>query len=78
VDRVDRLYVDARVPTRSPNWSPQVAGSLLLKDRPISEVSAALSFADKRAFTRAFKKWAGTTPARWRSEHATSVLLDRR
>jgi AraC-like DNA-binding protein len=53
----------------------ELATSLLIKGRPISEVSAALGFADKSAFTRAFKKWAGAPPGQWRSEHASSRAL---
>jgi AraC-like DNA-binding protein len=46
----------------------ELAEGLLMKDQPISEIAAALGFADQSAFTRAFKKWAGTTPARWRAK----------
>ena len=34
----------------------------------IAEIAAALGFAEHSAFTRAFKAWSGTTPARWRAE----------
>lgn len=30
-----------------------------------------LGYADASAFTRAFRRWSGTTPARWRSEHGS-------
>ncbi len=46
----------------------EAAQSLLLKDRTIAEIAAALGFAEPSAFTRAFKAWSGTTPARWRAE----------
>ena len=34
----------------------------------ISQIAEMLDYADATAFTRAFKRWSGTTPARWRSE----------
>jgi AraC-like DNA-binding protein len=34
----------------------------------LSQVAAALDYADASAFTRAFKRWSGTTPALWRVE----------
>ena len=37
-----------------------------MKDKSIAEVAAALGFAEPSAFTRAFKAWSRTTPARWR------------
>jgi AraC-like DNA-binding protein len=43
------------------------AQSLLFKKRPIAEIAATLGFTEPSAFTRAFKKWSGTTPARWRA-----------
>jgi len=46
----------------------ELAQTLLLRDRPIQEIVVDLGFADASAFTKAFKKWAGTTPARWRTE----------
>lgn len=34
----------------------------------ISQIAEMLDYAEPSAFTRAFKRWSGTTPARWRSE----------
>ena len=39
-------------------------------DLDISQVAAALDYADASAFTRTFRRWAGTTPARWRASRA--------
>ncbi len=33
----------------------------------VSQIAAALDYADASAFTRAFRRWSGTTPARWRA-----------
>ena len=32
----------------------------------VSQITALLGYADASAFTRAFRRWSGTTPARWR------------
>jgi len=29
-----------------------------------------LDYADASAFTRAFRRWSGVAPARWRAQHA--------
>lgn len=34
---------------------------------PIVEIAGALDYADASAFTRAFRRWSGTTPAAWRA-----------
>lgn len=36
----------------------------------ISQIAGLLSYADASAFTRAFRRWSGTTPAAWRVRHA--------
>lgn len=36
----------------------------------VSHIAAMLDYADASAFTRAFKRWSGVAPARWRAEHA--------
>jgi len=36
----------------------------------IVEIASALDYADASAFTRAFKRWSGTTPAAWRASAA--------
>ncbi len=33
-------------------------------------IAASLDYADASAFTRAFRRWSGTTPARWRAQQA--------
>jgi AraC-like DNA-binding protein len=46
----------------------EAAQSLLMKDKTIAQIALALDFAETSAFSRAFKAWSGTTPARWRAE----------
>ena len=36
----------------------------------VRQIAAALDYADASAFTRAFRRWSGTTPARWRARRA--------
>jgi AraC-like DNA-binding protein len=36
----------------------------------VSQIAAALDYADASAFTRAFRRWSGTTPALWRAKRA--------
>ena len=38
----------------------------LLAGVPIAKVSVLLGFSESRAFFRAFRRWTGTTPRRWR------------
>ena len=37
-------------------------------DLAIVEIAAVLDYADAAAFTRAFRRWSGTTPAAWRAQ----------
>ncbi len=41
----------------------------------ITEIAVALNYSDMSAFSRAFRRWSGVTPARWRAQHM--VELDR-
>ena len=36
----------------------------------VSEIAALVDYADASAFTRAFRRWSGTTPAQWRKENS--------
>ena len=36
----------------------------------VAQIAAMLDYADASAFTRAFRRWSGTTPARWRAKRA--------
>jgi AraC-like DNA-binding protein len=46
-----------------------IARQLLLEtDSDVSHVADVLAYADSSAFTRAFRRWSGTTPAAWRLE----------
>jgi AraC-like DNA-binding protein len=35
----------------------------------VSEIAASLDYSDASAFTRSFRRWSGTTPALWRTQH---------
>lgn len=46
----------------------ETARQLLVDTRmPMHEIAAAIGYAEVSVFTRAFKRWSGTTPAAWRS-----------
>jgi len=38
-------------------------------DLAIADVAETLGYAETSAFTRAFRRWSGTTPARWRAQY---------
>ena len=39
--------------------------------RSIGQIAASLAYARASAFTRAFRRWSGTTPAEWRAKHGS-------
>ena len=43
----------------------------------VREIAAWLGYADASAFTRAFRRWSGTTPALWRAETKTGRRVRR-
>jgi AraC-like DNA-binding protein len=49
----------------------EIARQLLTQTRiPLSEVAVALGYSEASAFTRAFRRWSGQSPAAWRLEHS--------
>ena len=53
----------------------EIARQLLEDSRmPVSQIALTLHYADASAFTRAFRRWSGTTPAHWRSERSTRKI----
>jgi AraC-like DNA-binding protein len=38
-------------------------------DMEMVEIAATLGYAESSVFTRAFRRWSGTTPTRWRQQH---------
>jgi len=54
----------------------RLAGQMLeLSELEVARIATALDYADASAFTRAFRRWSGTTPARWRAEHGAAAIL---
>jgi hypothetical protein len=52
----------------------EIARQLLAQSNmDVREVAATLDYADGSAFTRAFRRWSGTTPAEWRAERAAAA-----
>jgi AraC-like DNA-binding protein len=53
----------------------EIARQLLSQTRiPLSEVAVALGYSEASAFTRAFRRWSGQSPATWRLEHGPASL----
>jgi AraC-like DNA-binding protein len=40
---------------------------------PVGQIATALYYTRSSSFIRAFRRWAGTTPAEWRKTHADHV-----
>jgi AraC-like DNA-binding protein len=52
----------------------EVARQMLEDSRTeVKQIAMALDYADASAFTRAFRRWSGTTPAQWRRNHTTNT-----
>jgi AraC-like DNA-binding protein len=49
-------------------WRMQLASRLLMDGRRVSEVASAVGYESEAAFSRAFKKLVGQSPATWRRE----------
>ncbi len=48
----------------------EIARQMLEDSRmEVSQIAMTLDYADASAFTRAFRRWSGTTPAQWRQNH---------
>lgn len=48
----------------------EIARQLLTQTRiPLSQIAVALGYSEASAFTRAFRRWSGQSPAAWRREH---------
>jgi AraC-like DNA-binding protein len=39
----------------------------------VSQIAGCLAYADASAFTRAFRRWSGTTPPLWRTKQARAA-----
>ena len=48
----------------------ELARRMLLADKPLRAITSKLGFADSSAFSRAFAKWSGHTPGKWRARRA--------
>lgn len=52
------------------NTRYEVAKQFLAGSRiPLEKLATVLGYSDKTAFSRAFKRWSGITPAKWRVRH---------
>jgi len=50
-----------------------IARDLLAKtDIALDRISVMLRYSEPSAFTRAFRRWSGQSPAAWRSEHGSA------
>jgi len=55
-----------------------MAGQLLNEtDLEISQIATNLNYTDARSFIRAFRRWSGNTPARWRAQQKLGHITER-
>jgi AraC-like DNA-binding protein len=47
-------------------------------DADVGHIASMLDYADTSAFARAFRRWSGTTPSRWRTRDQRVSPLTRR
>ncbi len=60
---------DTRFQTLADEGRHEIARQMLEDTAlPVAQIAAALDYADASAFTRAFHRWTGSTPARWRAQ----------
>ncbi len=53
----------------------EVAAQLLAETEiPLAQIAAALDYAEPSAFTHAFRRWSGSSPAEWRRGKRRSLL----
>lgn len=45
-------------------------------DAPMAQVAETIGYADARVFSRAFKRWSGVSPARWRKDNSPPQIID--
>lgn len=48
----------------------EIARDVLKQELPITDLALNLGYSELSAFSRAFKRWSGLTPQRWRLEHS--------
>jgi AraC-like DNA-binding protein len=48
----------------------ELARQMLAAGRELRTIAGEIGFADASAFSRAFVKWSGETPGRWRADRA--------
>ncbi|MEC8429603.1 MAG: helix-turn-helix transcriptional regulator [Pseudomonadota bacterium] len=49
---------------------------LLLTQRPVFEIALRLGYSDSSNFVKAFRKWYGTTPRRYRCQYSDSAVKE--
>ena len=53
-------------------WRMQLASRRLLEGEPVTQVAAAVGYESEAAFSRAFKRLVGESPAKWRQSNAAT------
>ena len=57
-------------------WRMQLASRMLLEGGRVAEVAASVGYESEAAFSRAFKKLVGVSPAAWREQNIIPASSD--